>query len=325
MADGDGAKVRIWMVPAILLLAVLLLAGGCLARRPEPADPAQDGGDGEPKIQAMATIYPLYEFTLRVAGQRAQVSMLTPAGVDAHEFEPGPRDLERMAATDLFVYNGAGLEPWLDTLLGVLQEPGGPLLVEATEGIDLQPEQRPDPHVWLDPRLAAEQVSLITEALAQVDPEGAPYYREREQALVDRLHALAKEYEETLRECRLKDLVVQHGSYAYWRRFGLNPMPLTEGGHHDEPSPRRMAEVAALMREKGIAAVFADPLAGAQGAATLARETGARLLPLHSIENLSFEEHKTGEDYFSLMVDNLANLRQGLDCNPEGGAGDHDR
>jgi len=305
------------MVPAILLVLVLLLAGGCMGRRPEPSQPADPGqGHGEPRLQAVATIYPLYEFTLRVAGQRAQVSMLTPAGADAHEFEPGPRDLERLAAADLFIYNGAGLEPWLDTLLGVLQEPGGPLLVEATAGIDLQPDRRPDPHVWLDPLLAAEQAASITQALAQVDPHGASYYRERGQKLQAELEALAQAYEETLQTCRLKDLVVQHGSYAYWRRFSLNPIPLTEGGHHDEPSPRRMAEVAALMRDRGITAVFADPLAHAQGATALARETGAVLLPLHSVENLSAGDREQGETYFSLMESNLANLRQGLDCNP---------
>lgn len=325
MAGGVGTKARKLMFPALLLVLVLLLAGGCFGRQPAAPGPAEGGADGEPPIQAIATIYPLYEFTLRVAGQRAQVTMLTPAGADAHDFEPGPRDLERMTAAHLFIYNGAGLEPWLDTLLDVLRQPGGPLLVEGTAGIHLQPEERPDPHVWLDPLLAAEQVALITEALVQVDPDGAAYYREREQALVDRLHAVAKEYEETMQLCRRRELVVQHGSFAYWRRFDLNPIPLTAGGHHEEPSPRRMAELAALMRERGITAVFADPLAGAQGAAALAREVGAQLLTLHTVENLSAADREKGETYLSLMENNLANLRQGLDCYPEKGAGTHDR
>src|SRR3990170_4409955 len=133
-----------------VILALVLVGVGC-ERAPAPR--------ATPLV--VASFYPLYEFARQVAGDRAEVVALVPAGVEPHDWEPSPQDVARMGRAMLFIYNGAGLEPWAegpghddDHGKGKEKEPAGS--VEAQ-----------DPHVWLDPVLAQAQVEAIRVALAK--------------------------------------------------------------------------------------------------------------------------------------------------------------
>jgi len=69
---------------------------------------------------AIASFYPLYEFTARIAGDHAEVRNLVSAGAAPHDYEPTAQDLIALQSARLVVYNGAGFEPWLDRLLPTL-------------------------------------------------------------------------------------------------------------------------------------------------------------------------------------------------------------
>ncbi len=66
----------------------------------------------------VTSVYPLYEFTRQVAASAAQVVSLVPPGVEPHDWEPSPQDLTRIREARVFIYNGAGLEPWVPKLVG---------------------------------------------------------------------------------------------------------------------------------------------------------------------------------------------------------------
>lgn len=46
-----------------------------------------------------------------------EVKNLVPAGTEPHEWEPGARDVASLEDADVFVYNGAEMEHWTDTIL----------------------------------------------------------------------------------------------------------------------------------------------------------------------------------------------------------------
>jgi Zinc-uptake complex component A periplasmic len=174
----------------LLAVAVAALAAltACQRSREEPAP------GGPPKPLVIATFYPLYEFARQVGGDGIEVAALVPPGIEPHHWEPAPSDLLRLQRARVFVYNGAGLEPWVDRLLGEIL-PKEVVRVRATDGLPLAEADLPlhhgrghragasrsgaralDPHVWLDPRLAAAQVEVIAAALVQADPARAAEY-----------------------------------------------------------------------------------------------------------------------------------------------------
>jgi len=69
-----------------------------------------------------------------------------------------------------------------------------------------------------------------------------------------------------------------------------------------------------LVQRSHATTVFFERLVSPRLADTVAREVGARTAVLDPIEGLTPDEQKQGEDYFSLMRQNLANLRRALAC-----------
>jgi zinc transport system substrate-binding protein len=239
----------------------------------------------------------------------------------------------RVQRAKLFIYNGAGLEPWADKLRRDLAAQG-PRVVRATEKIvlltaseapgrgsdpgtarDRSDRDAADPHVWLDPLSAQAQVEAIRAGLAAVDPAGASVYTANAEAFKAKLGALHAAFQAGLRQCARRDVVTSHAAFAYLtRRYDLTQVAIQGLAPEAEPSPADLAGLVTVARAKGVKSVFFEPLVSPKLAETLAREVGARTLVLNPIEGLTPEEQAAGRGYLSLMEANLQSLRTGLDC-----------
>jgi zinc transport system substrate-binding protein len=272
-----------------------------------------------------ATTYPLYEFVSRIGGERTEARLLLPAGADVHAWEPGIEAMRELEEADVLVYNGAGLEPWVEKLKASLGG-SGPMLVDASRGIALRPSEDAhgrkhghgghgvDPHVWLDPLLARQQAANVLDGLAACDPEGRAYYEARYQALARRLENLDRLYRLVLEGAKRREFVVSHAAFGYLAsRYGLRQIALTGVEGEAEPGPATLAEAVEFCRRRQVKYIYADGLHGVRLASALAREVGAEVLVLHHLSTLSPEQISAGEDYFSLMENNLVNLARGLD------------
>ncbi len=297
---------------AVVVVAALLV--GCAARAPAA------------KVAVVASFFPLYEFAREVGGDRVDVRQLVPPGTSPHDYEPKPSELAAARSARVFIYNGAGLEPWVPRLLAEL--PAEAVQVEATRGVplvewdadhdhgeDREHRERVDPHVWLDPVLAQRMVDNVAEGLTRADPPGASVYRERARAYRARLQELHDRYARTLSRCRSRVLITSHAAFGYLaRRYGLRLESVAGVSHEAEPSPHRLRELAKLARREGVRAVYSETLAGTRAVEALAREVGARLLVLDPLEGLPEPEVQKGKSYFSVMEDNLRHLAEGLGC-----------
>jgi zinc transport system substrate-binding protein len=253
----------------------------------------------------------MYEFARQVAGDRARVVSLVPAGAEPHDWEPSPQDMAEVRRANLFVYNGAGFEPWAEKVKAEIDGKNTPV-VSASAGIPLVGK---DPHVWLDPTLARTEVEAIRAALTQIDPGGAALYATRAQAFSAKLDALDERFAAGLRDCKRRDVVVSHAAFGYLtRRYGLEQVPVMGLAPESEPSPAALAAIVRLARQRKVEAVFFETLVNRRLADTLGREIGARALLLNPIEGLTREEAAAGKGYLDLMEANLANLRDGLGC-----------
>jgi zinc transport system substrate-binding protein len=277
------------------------------------------------QLLVVASFYPLYEFARQVAGPLARVVSLVPPGVEPHDWEPSPQDLTRIRDAQLFIYNGASLEPWVGKLLS---DPtfSRAVMVRATEGIQLlsatPPEPSggphkvpPDPHVWLDPVLAQSMVETIRAALVKVDPAHSPAYAENARAFTAKLQALHQAFEAGLKDCARREVVTSHAAFSYLaRRYGLTVVPVMGLAPESEPSPAQLASIVRFAREKKVKYIFFETLVNPRLAETLAREVGAQTLVFNPIEGLTREEQAAGRGYVALMEENLKNLRTALVC-----------
>lgn len=287
------------------------LALACLLAACEPASPPSA------KPLVVATFYPLYEFSRSVAGDRADVVSLVPPGVEPHDWEPSPQDVVRVQQkARLFVYNGAGLEPWVDKLLKDAPGGGTTVIVDATKRIPLVAVGTTvDPHVWLDPVLAQAQVDAIRAGLEQADPTHAVAFADNARRFTEQLARLDEAFAAGLRDCASRDVFTSHTAFTYLaRRYQLTQVPVMGLAPESEPSPAELAAIASLARRQHARYIFFETLVSSRLAEALAREVGAKTLVLNPIEGLTKEEAAAGKNYVALMEANLESLRTGLAC-----------
>jgi zinc transport system substrate-binding protein len=284
-------------------LAAILMISGC-----QPAPPPA-------KPLVVATFYPLWEFSRQVAGDRAEVISLVPAGVEPHDWEPAPRDVGQVQRAAVFVHSGTDLDGWAGKLLAELTDRRGVVVNTRGEAGVLTVGGVTDPHLWLDPMLARAQVLAIAAGLERADPAGRAVYAENAKAFVARLDALDREFTAGLADCARREVVTSHAAFAYLaRRYRLTQVPVMGLSPEAEPSPADLAAIVRTARRLKVTHVFYETLVSPRLAETLSRELGATPLPLNPIEGVSPAEAAAGSGYVELMRANLANLRTALGC-----------
>jgi len=294
-----------YIIVPIMIGIFLVSFTGCV----QP--PQQDSG----KIKMVTTFYPLYEFSQRIGGDRVEVSILVPAGVEPHEWEPGPRDIIKIQSAQVFVYNGAGFEPWVEEMLkGIDSE--RLIVVDFSKGTELLKEEGEalDPHIWLDPVFVKNQVYLIEEALIKNDPENEKYYMANAQTLREELTKLDEEIRKELSYTKKKVFIASHAAFSYYaKRYVLKQIAITGLSPEAEPSPAKIAEIVKIAKNNEVKYIFFETLVSPRLSEVIAKEVGAKTLVLNPIEGLSQAEMDEGRTYFTVMRDNLKNLKLALD------------
>ncbi|MGE5495538.1 MAG: metal ABC transporter substrate-binding protein [Burkholderiales bacterium] len=291
---------------ALALFALLLITAAGCANAPLP-------GGASDKLSVVASFYTMYDFACKIGGDKAEVSILVPSGVEPHDWEPSTSDIVSLERADVFIYNGAGMEGWAEDILSSLSN-RSLTVVEASKGVPLiYKGSKPDPHVWLDPKLAKLELVAIKDALAAADPDNASYYQENYDKYAAEFDALDSELREGLSACPKKDIVVAHEAYGYLcEAYGLNQIAIEGVLAESEPDPARMAEIVNIVRDKGINVIFFEELISPKVAQSIADETGAQVSVLNPLDGLSDEQIAAGGDYISVMRKNLEELKKAL-------------
>lgn len=308
----------------LVLAPAAALAGAC----------GGDDGDGAgradgDRLAVVASFYPLEEAARRIAGDRADVSGLTPPGAGPHDLELDAAGAAAIETAGLVVYLGSGFQPAVEQAVASLPVEARVNLLEGQtlRGIDAPVEgvvgevdgevigDGEDPHVWVDPARFIALAEGIRDALVAADPDGAEAYRANAETYLAELRALDAEFEKGLGECATRTLVTSHAAFGYLAdRYGLKQAPIAGISPEDEPDPRSLAAVARLAKADGVRTVFFETLVPPDLAETVADEIGAATDALDPVEGIPQEGLDAGATYASIQRANLAALVKGLGC-----------
>ena len=293
--------------------AILSLTLVSLAVLPACVRDAGSAGRAGERIGVVASAYPLAFVAERVGGDRATVTNLTPPGVEPHDLELTPDDLEAIATAEVVLAVGGGFQPSVEE---AVQGEASGITIDALAGVPALPGQvGGDPHVWLDPALVASFADRVAAAFAEADPAGAAGFAERADALQAELESLDREFRDGLAECRSRVLLTNHAAFGYLAAaYDLEQRAISGLSPEAEPDPGRIADLADEAERDGVTTIFAEELVSAEVAETLAAEAGLAVAVLSPLAGLTEERAAAGEDYLSVMRDNLEVMRDGLGC-----------
>ncbi|WP_338543898.1 metal ABC transporter substrate-binding protein [Paenibacillus tundrae] len=378
-----------------LFFSLALVVAGCgqtkSVSEPDPST-ASTPAATERKLNVQVSFYPMYEFTKNVAGDLADVHTLVPAGMEPHDWEPTPQDMASIEKADVLVYNGAGMESWIDQVKDSLSN-DKLIQVEASKGINLleggehdhgdaEAEDHDhdhdhasegtaeehdhghdhdhaesattedhahdhgdeaatedhdhdhadeateehshshshshdhgglDPHVWLSPALAIQEVRNIEAGLTEAAPEYAEQFKQNADAYVAKLETLDTDFKAAVTDSKRKDFITQHAAFGYLaQEYGLQQVPIAGLSPEQEPSAAQMASVIDFAKEHQVKTIFFETLVSSKVSETIANEVGAKTAVLNPIEGLTEDELAAGMDYISVMRQNLEALKLAL-------------
>lgn len=270
------------------------------------------------KIIAIASFFPLYDFTKMVGGEKVDVSLLIPFGIEPHDWEPTIQDLQRIQQADIVVINGLGFETWITDIVSVNSEikfvdtstniSKIKIKQESIEKDGRDHESFSDPHIWLDPILAKNQIKNIENSLIKIDPQNKEFYSNNANSYSKQLDLLDKKIRNELSTCK-KDFIAFHSAFSYFAdQYGLNQHTVIKSNDPNvEATSKNLHEIINLARNQGIKVILTEEGVDSRNSEVIANEINGKVLVLSPLE---IGDKDT--NYLEKMEQNLSNLKEAL-------------
>ena len=343
-----GRGIQAMLLSALMIL-LLFCGAGCRTSLPEKLQGSER--EQENKLNVVTTLFPYYDFLRQIAGDKIELTLVLPAGMDSHSFEPTPADMITIQNADLLVSNGGEMEQWLSRVLNsfnsTYRQPGRVIAMmdyveiaeeEIMEGMeaethdhgehvgemnahggtdtdDHEVEIEYDEHIWTSPVNAINLLKVLTAELSTADPDNAEFYEKNAQEYEKELSALDEELRSIVKEGKTK-LIVFGDKFPlryFFDEYGLEYRAAFTGCSTDtEPSAKTIAYLIDKVRSEQLSAVYYLELSSHRVADIIGEETKAEPLLFHSCHNVTRREFDAGITYLKLMEQNAINLRKGL-------------
>lgn len=277
------------------------------------------------KIMVVTTLFPLYDFAKNIGQDKAEVSLLLPPGVESHTFEPKPTDIAKINEADIFIYTGRFMEPWIeDVLKGISNK--NIKIVDSSLGLKTIPAVSRDkdesagaidPHIWLDFDNDQAIIQVIADAFSEKDRLNQEFYRQKAAEYKNKLSLLDAAYKSSLSNCASTE-IIYGGHYAFGylaSRYNLKYLAAQGVSPDAEPTAKDLIRLIEQIKKDNVKYVFYEELTTPKIAQAIAGETEAKMLLLNAAHNLAKEDFENDILFLSIMEENLANLKIGLQCN----------
>ena len=324
----------LWVVLGAIALCSSGCSGSASVSEAESVD-GEVGSDSAVELQVVTTFLPITQFAAAVAGDRAEVVQLLPMNIGPHDYQAKPDDVRAIANADVLVKNGLEAEFFLENMienagnadLAVVDSSEGVVTIEGDDDHDHGHDHGhreeddhgeeaahggADPHIWLDPKRAIEQVENIRDGLIAVDPEGEMEYTANAEEFVAELTALDAEISEMLSPFEGQTFVVLHDFAAYFAdSYGLQSRALVNVPE-ENPSPEDVKQVMDTVQAQGLKTLLSEPQVERKSFESVARDLGIDILvfdPMETADSTAIQP----DYYLDVMRQNAENLAAGFE------------
>lgn len=304
-----------------LLLATIMLFSFCACN-------IDDSSKESEKLSIVATIFPQYDFSRQLAGNKAQVDMLISPGTESHSFEPTTSDILKISNCDIFIYTGGDSDHWIDSLLKNIDNPDL-TVISLMDCVDTHHSNHEndeshnhghnhshiDEHVWTSPLNAISIAERICEEMCKKDSQNSDFYKTNLSSYKAELLSLHESFNGITQNAERSTLLfADRFPLTYFaKEYSLKHFAAFSGCSEDtEASAYTIRELIDIVRRENISTILKIELSSDSIAKTISDETGAEIRTFYSCHNISKEDFEKGETYLSLMQKNLETLELAL-------------
>ncbi len=271
----------------------------------------------ESNKKVLLTSFTILEDMVRnIAGNEFKIESITKTGMEVHGYKTTPSDLIRGSKAILFVENGFGLELWsekfvsnLDVKRISISDYIKPIFIgeDAYKG-------KPNPHAWISPKRGKMYVDVIVKALKDLDPDNSLIFDKNARIYKVKINKIDEDFTLFLNtiDKSKKYLVSCEGAFSYLAKdYGFKEAYLWPVNAESQVTPKRMARVINLVKDKKIPSVFCESTVSSKPQLTVARETGAKFGGNFYVDSLS-GKNGPASSYLDLLNHNLQLIKKGF-------------
>lgn len=288
------------LLPALLCVAVFVAC--------------KDSGAPLKKGRIIAcSIFPVCDIVKNVAGNRADVFFIIPAGANPHTFEMLQSIIKKIQQADMYIGVNPGFDGWAALYLN--EKASAMYLQRDNDNAHARDhhaahDHEVNPHIWLSAGGAATIARAAAAYLAGIDPDGARVYSENAAAYEKELAALDGAMKRLFGGVKNRRFIQWHPAWDYLAaECGLEIAGTIQKGHGDTPSVREFKELVEKARSRGVKVVVVEFNIRNREADALAAEIGAGVVGLDTIGNPAIDEKSS---YIKMMMHNAELLSQAL-------------
>ena len=328
----------------VIVTIIILIIGILMAIFVKPKNTQK--GD---KLNVVVTTFSTYDFTRQIVGDKADITFLLGPGVDAHSYEPSAKDLVTIKNADVFIYIGGEMEQWVDKILETdTIDTNKTTLIYVTDCIETIEEQEVDgaeeseehhhdedknedehsedheeehehgafdEHIWTSPSNAIKMVKYLSEQFGKIDNNNKESYEKNAENYIKQIENVGNKIQEIVANKKRDRLVFgdKMPMQYFLNEFGLTASAAFNGCSTEvEPGTKTITYLVNKVKEEQIPVVLYIELSTGKTAKSIANETGAKVMQIQTLHNISKDDFKNGETYVSLMERNLPVLKEAL-------------
>ncbi|MEA3331936.1 MAG: metal ABC transporter substrate-binding protein [Campylobacterota bacterium] len=282
----------------------------------------KEKADNSKPLVALST-FSLYDVAKHISGDSIKLIMILPFGVDAHSFEPTPKLMADIDRSDLVVYSGAGLEPWIDGFEFKNR------VINMSEHVRLR-EMNPDahhhghhhknhnsidPHYWQDIENMVLVTNLISEELIKISPKNRELYLNNRDNYVKMLKKLDNDYRSSLSTCQGDTIIVNHNAFSYLaNNYNFSVEALSGLSPEAQPSAKNMIKLIEHVKEHNISTIFFESFVSDKAIKNIAAEAKVSVDILQPLGNITADEADKNLTFEDIMRMNLDKISKAMKC-----------
>lgn len=268
------------------------------------------------KIKVVVSFNAMKEFAYAVGKDKINIINMTPNGTEPHDFEPKTRDIEALVDANVFIYNGLGMESWTSKTLKsidnrkliTVEASNGANKIKNTDAGAITEHGAYDPHLWLSLKGAELEAKNIKNAFVKADSKNKSFYEKNYNDFKNQLEELYTTYNEKFKTAKNKNFVTGHAAFAYFcRDFNLKQKSVEDAFAEGEPSTKKLSDLTSFCKKNKVKTVFVEDMVSPKVSSTLAKEVGAKVEKIYTIES-----KENGKNYIEAMKSNLEKVYNSL-------------
>lgn len=247
------------MLPRLSRRSLLALAATAALPAPLLAQQAR-----RPRI--VTTTAMLADTVRMLAGEQVSVEALMGEGVDPHLYRPTRADIVKLTQADLVIAHGLGLEAQFRETFLQLARRRAPVMAAEAIGRDqllkdAEVVDKPDPHVWMDPKLWTVVVRAVSEALVRAAAPGQPAVVPDLDPVLAKMNALGAYAGQVLSSVATERrvLVTAHDAFGYLARaYGFEVHGIQGLSTESEAGLKAIEATVDMVVTRRIPAIFVE-------------------------------------------------------------------